>query len=222
MSKTSTLKKLLPKTLVDFWYIYDSLLEKEVVGSCDTLLDVGCGANSPVRTFSGKLKYTVGIDLYQPSIAASQTLGIHDHYECLDVLRLLERFDAKSFDCVVALDLIEHLHKEDGDRLLQNMEHIAKKKVVVFTPSGFLRQSRVDANDLQEHLSGWSAEEMRQKGYRVYGVNGWKSLRGDRAKIKFWPKWFWVIFSKLTQLVVQNSPEHAFQILCIKTLSSDG
>jgi hypothetical protein len=49
-----------------FFEQYHSTLEAEIVGSSETLLDVGCGFNSPVRKFAGKLKHTVGIDCYEP------------------------------------------------------------------------------------------------------------------------------------------------------------
>ena len=34
---------------------YPSLVKKEVIGSCQTLVDLGCGTKSPVEKFSDKL-----------------------------------------------------------------------------------------------------------------------------------------------------------------------
>jgi hypothetical protein len=64
-----------------------------------------------------------------------------------------------------AADLIEHLGKEDGFRLLEHMELIARKVVVIVTPNGFIAQHLTDGNPLQIHRSGWTAHEMKALGY---------------------------------------------------------
>lgn len=197
---------------------YPDLLEKEIIGSCDTLLDVGCGSDSPVAQFSKKLEYSVGIDGFQPSIDKSRIKGIHSEYHLGNVLKIDEIFPAKSFDCVVALDLIEHLEKDQGLQLIAAMEKIARKKVIIFTPTGFQEQRAYDGNEYQIHRSGWEVGEMQKSGYRVVGINGWKPLRGERAEMKFSPKKLWYGISLLTQFLTENNPEYAYQMLCIKQM----
>ena len=46
---------------------YARSLEKEVV-KYESLLDVGCGAYSPIKRFSKKMKYVVGVDIFEPSM----------------------------------------------------------------------------------------------------------------------------------------------------------
>ncbi|MEI9864253.1 MAG: hypothetical protein WDN00_06805 [Limisphaerales bacterium] len=48
---------------------------------------------------------------------------------------------------------------------------------------------------MQEHLSGWLPEEMRQRGYQVTGMHGPKSLRGEYASLKHRPKALWGMVS---------------------------
>jgi hypothetical protein len=198
---------------------FRSLLAREVVGSCDTLLDLGCGRQSPVKEFSGSLSRVVGVDRHVPYLEESLAAGIHHEYRQADVLEIGGVFEPKSFDCVVALDLIEHLPKEEGLRLIPLMERIARKKVIIFTPNGFLEQRAYDDNALQEHLSGWSPAEMRALGYRVIGVNGWRPLRGERGAIRWRPEWLWRNVAFASQAVTVSRPESAFQILCVKDLS---
>jgi len=90
----------------------------------------------------------------------------------------------------MALDVIEHLAKEDGLRLMRAMEKISRRKVIFFTPSGFLPQCHLEKNDLQEHLSGWEVAEMKQHGYQVIGMLGPKALRGEFHNLKWRPKFF--------------------------------
>lgn len=193
---------------------YQKELERGVI-SCKSLLDVGCGSSSPIKSFSKNL-YCVGVDAFKLSINKSKKERIHNKYYQIDVLDIDKKFEAKSFDCVLASDLIEHLTKDEGYKLINKMERLANKKVIIFTPNGFLPQGEYDNNPWQLHKSGWTVEEFKKLGYKVIGINGWKPLRGEYASIKFWPKIFWLIISDITQLFVRENPKKAFQILCIK------
>jgi len=190
---------------------------KGTIGDCKTLVDFGCGYPSPIQSFSSRL-HTVGIDLFEPDIEKSRAEKIHNEYRLLDVIKAGEHFSPNSFECALASDLIEHLTKEDGKKLIAVMESVASRRVIIFTPNGFVPQPAHDGNPWQEHKSGWSADEMEKLGYRVIGMNGWKPLRKEFAKIRFRPVIFWGLISILSQLVVRSHPKWAFQILCIKDL----
>ena len=193
-------------------------LEQEIVPDCSSLLDLGCGSNSPISRFSSKIPYRVGVDIFDNSICLSKKNNIHNEYIKIDILDIENEFEEKSFDCVIAIDLIEHFSKEDGLNLLRIMEKISKKKVVISTPTGFVPQNEYDGNRYQVHLSGWSYEEMVKMGFRIIGIGGWKILRGERGGIIWRPKILWFLVSRLTHFYTRNHPEHAFSILCIKNL----
>ena len=162
--------------------------------------------------------YCVGVDAFEQSIRKSKEEGIHDKYYKMNILEIGKRFKPNSFDCVLASDVIEHLTKEEGYRLLGMMERIAKEKVIVFTPNGFIPQGTYEDNPWQLHKSGWNAEEMKRAGYKITGVNGWKPLRGAYAVIKLKPRLAWSLVSDLTQLFTRSHPKHAFQLLCVKEM----
>ncbi|MBX7139512.1 MAG: class I SAM-dependent methyltransferase [Chitinophagales bacterium] len=213
-TSVSYLKRIFRRTYKTWFSKYDVIIEKECAG-LKNLLDVGCGSNSPVHTFSKKI-YCVGVDAFAPSIEASRQKGIHREYYQMNVLEIDKNFDPKSFDCVLALDVIEHQKKEDGFQLLEKMERLARKKVIVFTPNGFVEQGDRFSNPWQVHLSGWNADEFRKRGYKVIGVNGYKSLRGQYAKVKYKPVPFWNFISDITELFVKAKPDQAYQLLAIK------
>ena len=194
------------------------LLEAELKDGIETLLDVGCGGSSKLQYLSKKLRYTVGVDKDVPSLLKSEAANIHDEYRNLDVLEIVDHFGRRSFDCVLASDVIEHLEKDDGFRLLEIMEKVARKKVVVFTPNGFLPQHEYDGSTLQKHLSGWTPDEMEKLGFRVLGASGWKRLRGERWRVRWKPEKFWIRISWLSQPVLRNYPRGAFHIFCVKDL----
>jgi len=214
MSRLKQIKPLIKSQLPGSYY---SELKREVE-DCNTLLDVGCGSDSPIRYLRKRCKSAVGVDGHLDSIIKSQLQGIHDEYCQINILDIDQRFPEKSFDCVLASDVIEHLPKEQGLELIEKMEKISRDRVIIFTPNGFLSQSAHSGNPYQEHLSGWEVGEMRQLGYDVIGINGWKPLKGELCVPRFHPRFFWQIISYLTQFLVRNRPEHAFQILCIKHL----
>ena len=195
------------------------LLENEIIGSCQTLLDIGCGPSSPINKFSSSLQYTVGIDLYKPHVNKSREAKIHCEYKVINALDIEYYFQPKSFDCVLAADLIEHLSKEDGLKLIDMMNKIAKNKVIICTPNGFLPQHGY-ADPYSDHLSGWEVEDMSKLGFRILGINGWKVLRGEVAVIKWRPAFFWEKVSLLTQILVTKYPKYAFHLLCIKDMKS--
>jgi SAM-dependent methyltransferase len=207
---------------IPFAQYHGKLREVVLSGGCESLLDVGCGEHSPVRFFSSEIRMTVGVDAHAPSIEASRAAGSHDEYVQADVTRINEHFAPGSFDCVVSLDVIEHLPKAEGERLLDAMERIARRKVVVFTPNGFLSQPPEPGNPHQEHLSGWTAGEMRRRGYEVTGIAGWRPLRGPYVKPRWRPHALWERVALLTERRYESRADEAFQILCVKRLDLTG
>ena len=184
---------------------------------CKTVLDVGCGNCSPLR-FLRDVEL-IGLEGYAPALEEARKLGSHDELVLGDVRNVGALFSARRFDACVALDLIEHLPKEDGWRLLDDLERTATRRVVILTPNGFLPQKSKDG-DLQEHLSGWTPGELRQRGYKVLGIAGPKSLRGEYHLIKRRPRPFWSLVSFAAQhLYSRNHPETAAAIYCAKNLN---
>jgi GT2 family glycosyltransferase/SAM-dependent methyltransferase len=186
-------------------------LESELAG-CKSVLDVGCGVRSSLGLVRGDF-YSVGLEAHRPALEQSRAAGIHDEYREEDARELSA--GPESFDAVVMIDLLEHLSPEDGLELLEKVESVARKKVIVFTPNGWLEQDEYDGNPLQAHRSGWTADEFRARGYRVYGMNGWRPLRGElaaprRPKLVTWP------LSSVSQPFVAKHPQRAFHLLAVK------
>ncbi len=200
------------------WHYY-AMLSRELHGM-RSVLDVGCGSNSPIANVP-KTFYSVGVDIHRPSITKSRGEKIHDVYKVGNVLSIDTLFKKKQFDAVVALDVIEHLPKEKGWELLRKMNGLAKKRIILLTPNGFVPQHPYDGNTFQEHLSGWTVKDFRSRSYRVYGMRGLKWLRGEYATIKWKPWFFWAGISTLSELFVFFLPGLANQLLVVKDLSGE-
>lgn len=194
---------------------------KRELKDCRSVLDLGCGPESPIKYC--KVAYSVGVDVFEPYIKESKKRKIHHKYILKDITKV--KFKPKSFDAVILIDALEHLKKHKGEQLLNKVEHWARKKIILSTPNGFLPQGNIDRNPFQIHRSGWEVEELKKRGYKVYGMAGLKFLRGgcsqetpNFAEIRFRPWFFWIIISSLTQLLTYYFPKFAFGVFYVKRL----
>lgn len=123
-----------PTRFGKYKYCLSYLLSNEIDDEW-TILDVGCGRFSPLRMVK-KDSYKVGIDHYEPYISKSKEQFIHNKYVLGDVRAL--PFKSNSFDCAIATEVLEHLNKDDGLKMIREMERAAKRKIILTTPNGFL------------------------------------------------------------------------------------
>jgi len=179
---------------------------------CESVLDVGCGRSSILEELP-RLARSVGVDGYAAAVEESRERGVHDEYIVGDVMEL--DLPDGSFDAVLMMDLLEHLEPVAGAALLDRMARVAAKKVVVFTPNGFIEQGEYDDNPLQIHRSGWTAEDFRRRGYRVVGCKGWSVLRGVESTPRK-PAVLTRPLSSMTQPLVQRVPRLAYALLAIR------
>jgi predicted TPR repeat methyltransferase len=190
-------------------------------GDPDELLDVGCGSDSPIGRFDRRPRFVVGVDIFETSIERSRARGIHDDYVTADVLTIGDIFEANSFDACVAFDVLEHLDHQDAIKLLAAMERIARRRVVVLTPNGFVEQDEYEGNPWQRHRSYWSASMLRDLGFDVHGLHGLRGVRGDRAEIHKRPVSLWRLVSDVSQPIVYRYPRLAFHLLAVKPLGAN-
>jgi ubiquinone/menaquinone biosynthesis C-methylase UbiE len=148
--------------------------------SAESILDVGCGQGLPMEMIKMrmKVKRSVGVDLFKPYIDQCKKKKIHDEYLLSDVRRL--PFKNKSFDVVMALQVLEHQPKKDAWKLLEKMEKIAKKQVIVAMPIGEMYHPAVDHNELQLHLSHFHPDELEKRGYKTIKM-GIRQLLGENG-----------------------------------------
>lgn len=187
------------------------------------MLDLGCGPDSPIQ-YCHSVRYSVGVEPFSPYLKRSKLKGIHSKYLNAKIEDI--KLPSKSFDAVVMVEVLEHLTKDDGLKALKKAERIARKKVLITTPNGFVSQGRLDKNILQRHRSGWSVSELEALGFKVYGLSGLKHLRSDAEKnsmgqditvsIRFRPRLFWFGMATLSQSLTFYFPELAFELFAVK------
>lgn len=153
------------------WLLRDELVNtaKSKIHTVDTVLDIGCGiAPQPFITPCVHI-------CYEPFSQYVEHLKDRTHDSKnpffvyinagIDQLPLL--IPPQSVETVFLLDVIEHIEKDEGLKLISTLKKIAKKQIVIFTPLGFVPQFHPDGKDawgldganFQEHKSGWTPED---------------------------------------------------------------
>jgi hypothetical protein len=154
-------------------HFYDSsaaLLNRtrEIVLSTDIAIDLGCGI-VPMNYFRPKLHIMV-----EPWDEYFNIL-VHRHVDDKSVLPIkcealefLTQLPDNSVDSVFLLDVIEHLEKDVGYKLLSEIERVCRQQALVFTPYGFMPQHMepgeldgwgLGGAKMQEHKSGWLPDD---------------------------------------------------------------
>lgn len=148
-------------------------LLKRSIGNPNTILDLGCGDGSLIEFLSkGEDWQIAGIDIHKEAIESARKRYVYFKLITGDLLKTIQNNNFKSkFDVIFFSQVIEHLTRKEGERILEEIEKLAKKRIVVGTPRGFMEQPHeLDGNSHQVHRSGWNIEDFTSRGYRVYGV----------------------------------------------------
>lgn len=176
-----------------------------------TILELGCGEHSPLIG-CGLSRRTVGLDIYRPYV--ERHLSDNDYLGCHEADITSEAIIPflKLYPQVALIDVLEHLTVSDGEALLDRVERYAKR-VLILTPNGYIENDDPSGlNDNQRHLSGWKADKLRRRGYRLRGYNGLGFLRKERASSVI-PGAVGEIVAASSQAIAWFMPEKAFHLL---------
>ena len=151
----------------------------------ESVLDLGAGKNPQADLCRALSIRQLLIDLgypesYSPGVVRKQ-IDVLDFPSIESSIRKFMDGERK-VDCVVSIQNIEHLDKENGITLLNHVERFAQKLVVFETPNGFVHQGGAEENPFQEHKSGWTVKDFRNFGYTVRGTTGLKILKKNSEK----------------------------------------
>ena len=192
------------------------LLTQHLSG-CETVLDLGCGAN-PYLGECDNVKSVVGVDgSYQACLSAKTA----KKYRLVAQSYLPHLpFRPQSVDAVAMLQVVEHLPKHIASQLIVEAEKLARRRIVITTPNGFVEQEAYGDNSFQEHLSGWTIEDFEERGYQVWGLEGPKIVRRNGTAECLPPQRILSVLSSFGMFegYLKTRPQHAFQLMAVKDL----
>lgn len=199
-------------------YDYKRWLKRDLA-DCRTILELGCGANSPLLQIGYGLK-TTSMDMFQPYIDKHNRAG--DYHKCFPQDILTYDFPVKLYDAVVITDVMEHLDRKTviNSGLFEKMERCAIKKVIIFTPNGFVENDEVDGDPWQRHISAWEPVDYARQGYKVRGATGLRYILGKASLPKYHPYSVFAIIAMLSQPIIFNNPELAWHSYAVKEIKN--
>lgn len=110
----------------------------------------------------------MGTDIFRPYLQTCMDDESHNDLVLCDARNM--PFRPGSFDLVLALNMLEHMEKEEGLELLNEIESVASKQVMLVTGPWLAHDDIHGENPYQEHKCGWSAAEVVNLDYRVWGI----------------------------------------------------
>ena len=162
----------------------NNILNNELIKTPHSLLDIGCGIRPQ--------------NLVKPSVH----ICIEPFQEYIDKLdknkyiiikgmseNVLNLFENNNIDTIVLSDVIEHMEKNVGENVLKEVERIASKQIILFTPYGYLKQEEngeLDAwgmhgVELQKHRSGWTENDF-DDNWNIYIIDDFHTMNNIGIK----------------------------------------
>lgn len=160
-----------------------------------SILDVGCGIGvygfmiriylemyDDDKNFLKKLMSSLwdiridAIEGYRPYLDFIPRWA-YDRIMIGDVFEIFPRIPSKSYDMVLAIAILEHLERKEGNVFLEELKRIGKK-VIVSVPRLWGPQ-QVPENPLENHRSHWVWEDFQSHGFS-------REIPHDRSLIAIW------------------------------------
>lgn len=149
-----------------------SLMDSDLKGL--RVLDVGSGQGNIASDSRLKGADITCVDSDVSAVKECKKRGLHSVQ--IDVREIPKRFSKEEFEIVWCLDILEHLEKSEALKLLEDLERICQKKLIVFIPLGYLPQDRDPQgsfdSELVKHRSTWEKKDFLERGYRCQVLKG--------------------------------------------------
>jgi hypothetical protein len=130
-----------------------------------TILNIGMGdglSKLAQQLYGISFKRLDIVDVYQPYLDGGK-LRRWATKEINFIKTDIRDFDVAPYDVVLALDVLEHMTKEDALGVIDRV----KSKFIVFIPLEKEPQSEVREIESENHLSLWTEEDFIQRGFKT-------------------------------------------------------
>lgn len=142
-------------------------------------LEVGCGQDQPlIKVLCHSMAHVpdlhVACDLNKiqkkSGIAWTRT---HDEFNFVDEWKKLAReYGKESFDVATCFEVIEHMNKTDGRKLLAGLHGLLKKGGTALVSTPVYNEKHMAANHIHEYRFDELRQEFERAGFEVKRVHG--------------------------------------------------
>lgn len=175
------------------------------------VVDVGCGKgiNGYVLRTTRDLEGAtlIGLDVNEWFLDFCKHHRVYDKYVKAKIPTL--PFSDKSIDFLICTEVIEHLTKRDGQKLLSEIDRVCRGRALVSTPNVFF--DTIHNKDADAHRSLWAPNDFRTAGYSVYGMGFKVALLYNQPLLKF-KQALYYIMTPLSYFI----PEFGGALVCVK------
>lgn len=134
-----------------------------------SVMDVGCGLGTWTRKLTSPT--VIAVDGHEPTLRRAAAACPNAVPVCCDMRKLIDIFMPGCVECVIAMDVIEHVSRDQAMSVLAQLEQLARLRVMLFVPTGEHPQGDDATNMgnglLQQHRSTWYPDDFRELGYTV-------------------------------------------------------
>jgi ubiquinone/menaquinone biosynthesis C-methylase UbiE len=129
------------------------------------VLDVACGCGQWYPALPLDCEW-VGVDLWLPYL-------FRQRFQARDLIRGSAThlpFHSRAFDLVLCIEVLEHLSRTDGAHMLNEAKRVAKRAVIVTTPTDPLvrhSQDEINGNPYERHVTFTSSKQLVKLGFNV-------------------------------------------------------
>ena len=150
---------------------------KENTKDCNSVLELGCRYGDRLKIIhNDALKF--GIEIHKPFLDASPYDFTKLHGDILDFDQII----LDSMDCVMLIDVIEHLNKDDGIELIKRLQAYGMSKILIQTPNGQYEQGPEPGNKYNAHRSTWINDDLDQLGFKTNVVSNFFPPSGGNTR----------------------------------------
>ena len=187
----------------------NGLIDKHIQNNTK-ILDAGCGLaingiSTRLRNYE-KNPYLVGCDVHKPFLDIAKHHKIYDEIRTEDISKMLFHKE-KWFDLALAIGVLTHMEKSEGEFLISQLERISKH-IILTAPTTLIQKNSLQ-NDISikslKHKSTWSYKDF--KGYNIRGFHRKGSSGGSLLDTWLYPPLYTLTainkqFTNLTQYLV--------------------
>ncbi len=139
---------------------------QEYITEDDIVLDVGCGKCNPTRDIKARVK--IGIDLFRPALGIAGRSHVPFNLDIRDLHKIML---PKTVDVALWLDCMEHMEVNDAVMVLEAIENIARKYVILHYPVSYFTNTDTEGffeeGNLQAHRSHLQLGFFQERGYHL-------------------------------------------------------
>lgn len=149
---------------------------KNFIKKGSRVLEVGCGQDMPLvkvlaPSMSNIPEIYVGCDMNSVKKASNKWLELKDEFDFTSRYKEIEK-EFGGFDVAVSYEVIEHMQKSDGAKLLQGIRHCLKDDGVAIISTPVYNERHMAANHIHEYKFDELKQHFEDNGFKVDRVHG--------------------------------------------------